>query len=418
MALLITLIALYILFTGLILFLEYLNVSYLERNRGKVPPGFEGAVDLDFLERASRYLKENSRFGAVAYGIERIVTLVFVIIALRPYNDLIASLKLSFPSSGVIFFMLLFYADAVLSAPFSLYRTFAIEKRYGFTTMTPGLWVMDFLKSLVLSTVILGAIVYAALRIIEASPALWWFWIWALFLLFSVFMLYISPYVIEPLFNKFEPITDSALEDGIREVAGKAGIKIKRVLKIDASRRTRHTNAYFTGIGRVKRIVLYDTLLERLTRTEVVAVLAHEIGHWKKRHILKSLVFMEGGALAILFMAYILMQGESLNSLFQIRGGGFFTKTVVLGFMGAVLATPFEPLFKYFSRRREYQADAYSCELTGDPGSMEGALIKLTKDNLSNLYPHPLYAAFHYSHPPVTERIRHIRQVLEIKKAG
>ncbi|MBI5491534.1 MAG: M48 family metallopeptidase [Deltaproteobacteria bacterium] len=410
MALLITLIALYILFTGFVLFLEYLNVSYLEKNRGKVPPGFEGSVGPDFLERASGYLRENTKFGAVAYSIERIVALIFVFAALGYYNNLISSLKLSFPFSGVIFFMLLFYADALLTAPLSLYRTFGIEKRYGFTTMTPGLWAVDFMKSLVVSTVILAAITYAALKIVEMSPALWWFWIWALFLAFSVFMLYISPYVIEPLFNKFEPITDAALEESIREVADRAGIKVKRVLKIDASRRTTHTNAYFTGIGRVKRIVLYDTLLERLTGAEITAVLAHEIGHWKKRHVLKSLLFLEAFALVALFTAYILMQGESLNGLFHIRGGGFFTKAVVLGFIGGVLSTPFEPLFNYLSRRREYQADAYSCAATNDPGSMESSLIKLSKDNLSNLYPHPLYAAFHYSHPPVTDRIRHIRR--------
>ncbi len=401
-------IALYILLTGFGLLLDYLNISRLKTNKGKVPPEFEGRIDSGFLERSAAYLAENTRFGAVAYSLERVFTLIFILWALDYYNGWVASLGLSFTGSGIVFFILLFYADAVLTAPLSLFRAFRIEKKYGFNTMTPGLWATDFVKSTAVSTVISIAVIYAALRIIEMSPALWWFWIWAFFLVFTVFMIYISPYVIEPLFNKFEPI-DSGLEARIKEVAGRAGIKVKRVLKIDASKRTRHTNAYFTGIGRVKRIVLYDTLLERLNTGEILSVLAHEIGHWKRRHILKNLALLEAASLAVLFMAYILMQGESLNELFNIRGGTFFTKAALLAFMAGIAAAPLEPLLNYISRRREYEADAYSCSLTDDPDSMAEALIKLSKDNLSNLYPHPLYAAFHYSHPPVLQRIKHIK---------
>ena len=190
---------------------------------------------------------------------------------------------------------------------------------------------------------------------------------------------------------------------------GKAGIKVSRVFKVDASKRTKHTNAYFTGIGKVKRIVLYDTLIEKMDYDEIMSVLAHEAGHWKKKHILKSIIATETIALVAIFISYQMVQTDFLIDLFHIGQSSFFVKIVLLGFIGSIVSFPFSPLFHYFSRKHENEADRYSFEMTGKPESMISSLVKLSKDNLSNLHPHPLYALFHYSHPPVLERIRRIR---------
>ena len=218
---------------------------------------------------------------------------------------------------------------------------------------------------------------------------------------YSIFIIYISPYVIEPLFNKFTPIDNKALEDGINNLMQKVGIKASRIFKMDASKRTKHTNAYFTGIGRVKRIVLYDTLVDKMNSDEALSVLAHEIGHWKKKHILKYMIVTEIIALIASYIAFKMLQGELLINLFNIKEGSFFAKAILLGFLGSIAAFPFTPLFNYFSRKYEIEADRFACELTEKKEGMINALVKLSKDNLSNLRPHPLYAAFYYSHPPV-----------------
>lgn len=389
--------------------LELLNISHMRRFSNRLPSEFEGKVDIDFLTKAQSYTIENTKFGIVASIFESVILLLFLFGIMEEYNGWITSLGLPFIASGLIFFILLSYADTILGIPFSLYHAFRIEKKYGFNTMTPRLWAADFIKSIFVSTVLFAVMVSAGLWIIQKSPGLWWLWIWCFFLAFSIFMMYLSPYVIEPLFNKFEPVEDEALKEGIGRIAEKAGIKVKKILKIDASKRTRHTNAYFTGIGHVKRIVLYDTLMEQLDKNEIISVLAHEIGHWKKKHILKFIVATELIALAALFISHRLVQGELLNNLFGIDGGSFFTKAVVLGFLGSIVSFPIGPIFMYFSRRHEIEADRYSKDLAQDPQAMVSSLVKLSKDNLSNLHPHPLYVKFHYSHPPVLERIRRIK---------
>jgi STE24 endopeptidase len=182
------------------------------------------------------------------------------------------------------------------------------------------------------------------------------------------------------------------------------------VFQVDASRRSRHSNAYFTGIGKVKRIVLFDTLLQQMTQDEVLAVLAHEVGHWKKKHVLKRIVMTEIMAFIGIATGFRLLQGNWLSDLLRMGNASFFAKVVVLGFLASIVTFPLTPLFSWLSRRDERESDRFARELTGDPGAMASALVKLTKENLSNLHPHPLYAAFYYSHPPVVERIRDLKQ--------
>ena len=192
----------------------------------------------------------------------------------------------------------------------------------------------------------------------------------------------------------------------------KAGIKVSMVFKIDASKRSHHTNAYFTGIGKVKRIVLFDTLLNKMTQSEVLAVLGHEVGHWKKKHILKRIVFIELMAFIGSYISFRVLKADFLADIFGIQDVTFFAKLVILGFLFSIISFPFIPLSSYFSRKHEYEADRFAAALTSDPESMATSLIKLSKDNLSNLHPHPLYAKFYYSHPPVVERVNKLREAV------
>ena len=257
----------------------------------------------------------------------------------------------------------------------------------------------------------MGILIGAALALIHFSPNFWWLLVWIFFLCFTIFMMYLSPYIIEPLFNKFTPLDDEALENDIKSLSEKAGISVNRVFKMDASKRTKHTNAYFTGIGKEKRIVLFDTLLEKMNKDEILAVLAHEAGHWKKKHLLKMLVVYEAIALIVMYLAFCLLKGSYLATIFHLNlDQPFFAETIILMFVFGIVVFPLTPLFCWFSRKNEREADAFAKQLTGTGAGLISALVKLSKDNLSNLHPHPFYSAFYYSHPPATERIRDLKR--------
>ncbi len=405
---------LYILKEAFQYIVQYLNLRHMTKAGSRIPPEFEGKVDVQMLERMQAYERDKTRVGFVASMFGNLVVIAFIFGGLLDrYNTWIASLNLSFIFSGWLFFILLSYADEIVSAPFGLYTVFSIESRYGFNTMTSRLWVSDFIKSLLISTVMLSLVIFAGLSLIQWSPGFWWFWVWGFLFMFSMIVMYIAPYVIEPLFNKFSTVQDETLKDKIIELTKKAGIQASRILKVDASRRSRHTNAYFTGIGRTKRVVLYDTLLENMDVNEILSVLAHEIGHWKRRHLLKTLVVFEIFSFLGIYVSYRIIQSDMLLHVFGIGADTLFAKLLLLGFVGGILLLPLRPIANYFSRRHEREADLASYELTGDAGSMESALIKLSKENLSNFYPHPLYVALFYSHPPVIERIQYLKSLAQ-----
>lgn len=383
-----------------------------------IPPEFEGKIDENLLKKTQEYEGEKTRFSFISSIFGNVITIIFIFGGLlNIYNSWIASLNGPFILTGILFLLILSYASTFLSIPFSLYSTFRIENKYGFNTMTLKLWLTDFLKSILVSTILMGIVALVGLWLIQSSPNYWWIWVWGFFLIFSLFMMYISPYVIEPLFNKFTPIEEEGIEDKIKKLMQKVNLKVSRVFKMDASKRSRHTNAYFTGIGRVKRIILYDTLLEKMNHDEILSVLAHEAGHWKKKHVLKMIIVLELISLVGIYISFRILQTDLLTALFQIKQGTFFAKVVILGFIGGIISLPFIPLSNYVSRRFEREADSFACELTGNSESMASALIKLSRDNLSNLHPHPLYAAFYYSHPPIVQRIKDIKKTLLLNKS-
>ena len=393
-------------------FLAIINLKYLAVHGAEVPSGFEKHVDSSTLMRIRDYTVEHGRVARIAAVVSMAFTVLFLFGGLLNWlNSFIAERGWSPVVSGVIFFMMLIYGETLINIPFSLYNTFSIEKRFGFTNQTPALWVKDLIKSLILNTLLLGFLLYVLLWLIRVLPDLWWLAGWVFFLFFSIFLLYISPYVIEPLFNKFKPMEDTSLEGRIKEIMARTGLKINRVFSMDASKRSSHSNAYFTGIGHVKRIVLFDTLLANHVDDEIIAILAHEAGHWKKKHIFKMLVFSQTIGLLGFYLAYKLTAGDVLADVFMLDISTIYAKLLLVVFIGTLVLFPLRPLMAYISRRHEIEADNFALQLTGTPGPMADALIKLGKDNLANLHPHPLYAAVYYSHPPLVQRVKRILSV-------
>jgi STE24 endopeptidase len=270
------------------------------------------------------------------------------------------------------------------------------------------------LKGVAVSLVLLSGMAAGALALVLASPQLWWLWVWLFFALLTLFLMYLSPYVIEPLFHTFEPLRRQDLEEEIQQLTARAGLKVSRVQQIDASRRSGHSNAYFSGIGRVKRIVLFDTLLEQMENREILAVLAHEAGHWQHGHIIKRLLGMQVISLLVLILAHRLLTWGGLAGLLGLSDASFYAQVVILSFLGTLAGFFLAPLSAWWSRRHEWQADRFAVDLTGDAQALASALVKLARENLANLHPHPLYARYYYSHPPMVERVK----VLLETKAG
>lgn len=386
-----------------------LNLAHLRRHGSEVPLEFSVAVDAMRLRTMAGYTFETNRLGLLQSVFDNGLLLLFLFGGLLPrYDRWIASLCDSFLLRGLLFVLVLQLVKGLLELPFSLYRTFGIENRYGFNTMTLRLWLLDLLKGVLIGSLLLGALLSAALWLVQASPQHWWLWVWLVFAGFSLLLIYLSPVLIEPLFFKFDPLRREGLEEAIKGLLARAGLEVSRVFQVDASRRSRHSNAYFTGIGRVKRIVLFDTLLEQLSDEEVLAVLAHEAGHWKKRHILKRLLTSLLLALAGCYLAWRLLAWGGLPGLVGLEQLSFYGQVMILSLLAGIAGFFLTPLSSWRSRRDEWQADAFAGDLYGRPQALARALIKLSRENLANLHPHPLYAAVYYSHPPVVARVRRL----------
>ncbi len=415
--------ALFILFAVITAFtyrLRSINLRYLKQHGDRVPEGFEGAIDEEKLRHSSAYTFASSRLGLWDSLFDNAVLVLFLfggLIAI--YDRYITGIGASTTVSAVLFFLLLTWFLTLLGIPFDLYGTFRIEAQYGFNTTTLRLWTTDFLKSQAIGALLLIILTAVVFQLIHWSPENWWLWVWGFMALFSLFMMFISPYVIEPLFNKYEPVTEEGLEGEIRAMMEKAGLKVGKVLQMDASKRSRHSNAYFTGIGKVKRIVLYDTLIRQMSHGEIVAVLAHEIGHWKKGHIWKRLLWAETMALAGSWVSFKLLAWPGLPGLLGLPGDlSLPARMVLLGFVASLVLFPLGPFSAWRSRCHEREADRFAADLTGRPEDLASAMVKLSVENLSNLFPHPFYAAFYYSHPPAVERVRTLRQLANTQTGG
>ncbi len=391
--------------------LKRLNIRHIRRHGHEIPEVFRGEIDGGTLVKISSYTLDSHRFGTVESLFDDAVTLAVLLGGLLPrLIDRLPPWEEHFLLTGLLFFGLLGLASGLIGLPFDLYRTFVIEKRHGFSTITFRLWMIDLLKGIAVSSVLMGLLLSAFLTLLHFAPHSWWFWTWLVFASFQLLMIWLYPVVIAPLFNRYEPIRDERLREAITALMAKVGLRTEGVYQMDAGKRSRHTNAYFTGFGKTKRIVLFDTLIASHTAEEITAVLAHEIGHWRRRHILKQLLFMGVASLFLLWLASHLIAWPLLYETF-----GFTQPIPVVGLLlCAALFGPLTilitPIVSAVQRRFEREADGFVSGLTGTTAPLISALKRLARDNLANLHPHPLYARFYYSHPPLTERIARLKE--------
>jgi len=397
--------------------IEILNLNHIKKHGSEIPPEFEGVIDLAALEKSNEYTFANSRFRTIHTVYNEIITLVFIFGGvLAWYNktlfDYHNQYNWPFAIWGVIFVLVLSFSKTLLNIPFNLYKTFSIEKRFGFNNTGFLLWFWDLIKGLVVSAILISILLFGVFGLValDTMQTWWWLPVWAFFFLFTLFIIYISPYILDPLFNKFAPIKNEELANDIIELLKKAGIQVSGVYAMDASKRSKHSNAYFTGLGKVKRIVIFDTLLESLTKEEMLAVIAHEAGHCKKKHVIKNLMLFEALSAIGFYIAFILLQSDILATVFHLGPDTFFAKLIVLSFIGGIILWAMPLFFNAISRQFERQADDFAMKLIGSGEPLSNALIKLSVDNLANLYPQKLYAYFNYSHPPVLERVKTLRK--------
>lgn len=389
--------------------LNRINIGCIERYGGTVPDVFRGEIDAETLSAMSRYTVESSRFGAAETLFNDVLLLVILLSGILPWTaGFLESWHLHPVPAGLVFFAALAFLGTMIGVPFELYGTFVIEKKYGFNTMTFRLWLSDFIKSLVISGVLIVFLLTPVLALIYYAKDTWWLWGWMFFAVFQLLIMWLYPVLIAPLFNKYEPIKDNALKERITAMAAEAGFKVKGVYQVDAGKRSKHSNAYFTGLGKNKRIVLFDTLLASHTHDEILAVLAHEIGHWRKGHIRKQLIAIECLSLAFFYIAHVLLDWNPLYRAFGFHQEYFYAGILLLGIAVRTIFFFFTPLGSVLSRHFEREADDFALNLIGTGRPLADALKRLAKDNLANLFPHPLYAWFYYSHPPLISRIERL----------
>ena len=391
--------------------LQQLNIRHL-RNHGKeIPPVFQGVIDEATLAKMVDYTYDNSRLETKENLAEDILELAILFLFLPVLVGKLAGLQLHIIWQALIFFGVLAVIGGVAGIPFDLYHTFVLEKKYGFSTITWRLWLTDLIKSVIISMVLTGLMLSAFMVFILYLPQSWWFWAWVFFTMFEISLMWLYPVVIAPLFNKYEPIKDELLKEKITSLMAQVGLKAKGIYHVDEGKRSKHTNAYFTGIGKTKRIVLYDTLLASHSPEEILAVLAHEIGHWKKKHILKQLIFMIAASLVVLYFTYLIVNWPPLYSTFGLKYTPVYAGLLLVSLYLSCAGFFLSPIGAAIMRRYEREADKMARDLTGTSEPMIDALKRLAKDNLTNLHPHPMYVWFYYSHPPLIERIEYLQKI-------
>jgi STE24 endopeptidase len=386
--------------------LTFLNMRHVRRKAAAVPPAFAGTVDPDTYARSVSYTLAHGRFGLVGSAVSSIVLLAVVLSGLLGVMDGAArSLPLPPYFQGILFIFAVSVLFWITGLPFSLYATFSIEARFGFNKTTPRLFIVDTLKGAALSAVIGVPLLLGLFWFMDRTGRLWWVWAFAAATVVQLVMSVLAPLVIAPLFNKFTPLPEGELRDRIQALAEKLEFRTRGIFVVDSSRRSRHSNAYFTGLGRAKRIVLYDTLVQTHTAEEILSVLAHEIGHEKRNHIKKGLAISAVMSLAGFWIVSLLLPWEPLYRAFGFTQPGYHSLLVLLGFCSGPFTFFLQPLFSMRSRRQEYEADRFAVRAVGSAAGLRSALLRLSRENLSNLTPHPLYSFFHYSHPTLAERI-------------
>jgi STE24 endopeptidase len=387
------------------LWLERLNACHVRAHASAVPDAFQGIVDDATYAKSVRYTLAKGRLGQIEATCHSAVLLLVLFSTVLPWGFHAVTQRLGGSAwAGAAFLLLTAIALSLPELPLNWYDQFRLEQRFGFNTRTQKLWWMDRLKLLLLGIVLGYPLLALVLKLFEWTGPWWWLWAWGALLAFQLLMLVLAPVLILPLFNKFTPLPEGSLRERLLKLAEQTRFRARSIQVMDGSKRSRHSNAFFTGFGGFRKIVLFDTLIQQLAEPELAAVLAHEIGHFKKKHIPKTLAASALGSLAGLYVVSLLAKQDWFYRGFGFEPGSIVPALLLFGLLSGVVTFWLSPVAHWWSRRNEYQADAFAAEVMNEPHSMIGALRKLYEKNLSNLTPHPLYSGFYYSHPTLLER--------------
>ncbi len=401
--------AVVLLTTALRLWLAQRHLRHVRAHRDAVPEPFAHEITLPAHQIAADYTAAKTRLAMLNVGVEVGFALWLTLGGgLQLFADLAATVFSGALAQGLLLIVLLVVAGAIVELPFGLYRTFVIEQRFGFNRMTARLYIVDLVKGIALGAALLLPLVAAILWFMEAASLLWWVYAWLLVVAFSLFVNFIAPTVIAPIFNKFSPLQNEEIEARVRRLLERCEFRVKSLMVMDGSRRSSHGNAYFAGFGQSKRVVFFDTLLTRLAPGEVEAVLAHELGHFKLKHILKRIVLVCVASGVFFWLLDYVMQQD-----WFFEGLGVQTRSKAAALALFYVALPYftfllQPLSAMYSRKHEFEADRYATE-HASARDLAAALVKLYKDNASTLTPDPLHSVFYDSHPPALQRIERLQ---------
>lgn len=397
-----------ILSIALQLWLTRRQTRFVSRHRDAVPEAFRDRISLQAHQKAADYTLAKLRFGTVELIAAAALLLLWTLGGgLEILDQFWRGMSWSPIMTGLAVIFSFALVSSLLDIPLSLYRTFRIEEQFGFNRTTGKLFVTDFIKNIILAVVIGGPLLWLVLWLMQDADPLWWLYVWAIWMGFSLLMMWAYPAFIAPLFNKFSPLDDETLRQRIEALLSRCGFKSNGIFIMDGSRRSSHGNAYFTGLGDNKRIVFFDTLLKSLTPDEVEAILAHELGHFKRRHIQKRI-----GAVAAISLIGLAILGWLLQYQPFYIGLGVSQPSTYIALLLFMLVSPLfgiylQPLMALFSRKHEFEADDFAAEQS-DASTLIQALVKLYEENASTLTPDPVYSTFHDSHPPAPVRIAHL----------
>jgi len=385
--------------------LDALNRSQVAKNSKSIPSALSGIMSEEKFAQANEYTLSKSKFGTIGLLLDAIVlALVILSGALPAAHEAWSGAMGTAGWSSALFLVLVMIVLSLPSLPLEFYEQFNIEERFGFNRSTKKLWAVDKLKGSVVGLVIGFPLLWLLMSLVGWMGEFWWIYGFGIMFAFQLVMMVLYPMLIIPLFNKLTPLEDGDLKRRLMAMSDKAGFRCNAIQVIDGSKRSAHSNAYFTGFGKFRRIVLYDTLIDQLGEDEIEAVLAHEIGHYKKGHIPKmiasSAAMMFGGFWIVGYLA----TNERFFADFGFESANIGIAFLLFGLIGGLFTFWLSPLFNILSRKHEYEADAFARDVVGDWKPLSAALRNLSEKNLSNLLPHPAYSGFHYSHPTLLER--------------
>jgi STE24 endopeptidase len=395
--------------TGLRLWLDLRHLRHVRAHREQVPADFFGRIELVDHRKAADYTAAKVRIGLAEIVVDALVLLALTLGGVLGWID--QALRDGLGSGylhGLALFACAGLLGFVIGLPASLYRTFVIEARFGFNKLTWPLWLADLAKGAALTVLIGGPLLLAVLWLMDAMGKNWWFYVWLVWLATNLLILFLYPTVIAPLFNKFTPLEDAALKQRIEALLARCGFASSGLFVMDGSKRSAHGNAYFTGFGHSKRIVFFDTLLEKLAPQEIEAVLAHELGHFRHRHVIKRIALSAALSLAFLWLLGQIIDQPWFFDGLKVGAGGTAMGLLLFSMVLPVFLFPLAPLTSSLSRKHEFEADAYAAQQTA-AGDLITALVKLYRDNAATLTPDPLHSLFHDSHPPASQRIARLK---------